>query len=76
MNGATVVNSRKTSTPALDASWSFNGIGDFNGDSKSDLLWRKDSGEMVVWQMDGSTVVSSLNSTPADSSSWKVAGFV
>ena len=76
MNGATVVDRSLTSTPALDASWTFNGIGDFNGDRKSDILWRKDSGEMVVWQMNGSTVVSSLNSTPADSSSWKVGGVV
>jgi predicted nucleic acid-binding Zn ribbon protein len=77
MNGAKVLDSSLTSTPTLDSSWAFNGVGDFNGDGKSDILWRKDSGALAVWQMNGATVVSSsLTSTPADSSSWKVAGVI
>jgi ELWxxDGT repeat protein len=77
MNGAQVVDSSLTSIPSLDSSWTFNGIGDFNGDGKSDILWRKDSVSMFVWQMNGASVVSSSPTTvPADSIGWKVAGVI
>jgi hypothetical protein len=33
---------------------------DFNGDGKSDILWRDTSGNVVVWLMNGGTVSSSL----------------
>jgi phosphodiesterase/alkaline phosphatase D-like protein/predicted nucleic acid-binding Zn ribbon protein len=48
---------------------------DFNGDSKSDILWRSDIGGVSMWQMNGSTVTStSLTSTPNLATSWKSAG--
>ena len=34
------------------------GTGDFNGDGRSDLLWRSDSGALTIWQMNGSQVVT------------------
>ena len=75
MNGAQVVDSSRTSSPLPDASWTLNGIGDFNGDGKSDVFWRNTNNAMDIWQMNGAQVVSStLTSSPADSSNWKVAG--
>jgi uncharacterized delta-60 repeat protein len=75
MDGARVVDSSRTSSPLPDPSWTLNGIGDFNGDGKSDILWRNINNTMDIWQMNGAQVVSStLTSAPADSSHWKVAG--
>ena len=32
--------------------------GDYNGDGKTDILWRNDSGQVGVWEMDGNQIVS------------------
>jgi FG-GAP-like repeat len=48
---------------------------DFNGDGKSDILWRNDYGSIAVWQMNGATVTSgNLTSVPNIDPSWKAAG--
>ena len=48
---------------------------DFNGDGKSDILWRNDFGSVAVWQMNGATVTAgSLTSIPNIDASWKAAG--
>jgi hypothetical protein len=62
-----------------DASWSIAGIGDFNGDGKSDILWRSSNGDLVDWTMNGSQVMASQNVTLQGSpatpdASWSVAG--
>jgi hypothetical protein len=37
--------------------WHVQGVGDFNGDSNSDVLWRQDgSGQVYVWEMNGQQV--------------------
>jgi large repetitive protein len=48
---------------------------DFNGDRKSDILWRNDNGSIALWQMNGSTVAAAnLTSTSTLDPSWKTAG--
>jgi ELWxxDGT repeat protein len=48
---------------------------DFNGDGKSDILWRSDIGGVSLWQMDGATVsTTNLTSTPQLDPSWKAIG--
>jgi FG-GAP-like repeat len=76
MNRDTVVSANLTSTPQLDPSWKTAGTGDFNGDGKSDILWRNENtGEIDIWNMNGSAVLSSaLTSTPSLDNSWKAAG--
>jgi len=32
--------------------------GDFDGDGKSDLLWRTDSGALAIWEMNGTQIIS------------------
>jgi hypothetical protein len=32
------------------------GTGDFDGDGKSDLLWRTDSGALAIWEMNGAQI--------------------
>jgi len=38
--------------------WQIAGVGDFNADAKSDILWRDTDGTVAIWMMDGSTIVS------------------
>jgi phosphodiesterase/alkaline phosphatase D-like protein/predicted AlkP superfamily pyrophosphatase or phosphodiesterase len=72
----TAVTSTATSIPTLDKSWKTVGTADFSGDGKADILWRNDvDGRVVLWTMDGSSVVSSTaTSTPTLAASWKAAG--
>ena len=35
-------------------------VRDFNGDGKSDVLLRHDSGQVVLWQMDGDHIVGDV----------------
>jgi hypothetical protein len=34
------------------------GTGDFNGDGMSDILWRSTSGEVAIWLMNGTQLLS------------------
>jgi hypothetical protein len=45
---------------------------DFNGDRKSDILWRNTDGSVALWQMNSSTATpSSVGSLTSD---WRIAG--
>jgi len=82
MNGSQIASSQTVSlggsavTP--DASWNIVGIGDFNGDGKSDILWRDTSGTLIDWTMNGSQITSiqevTLQGSPAaPDASWQIA---
>jgi FG-GAP repeat/FG-GAP-like repeat len=48
---------------------------DFNNDHKSDVLWRNNDGSVLLWQMNGNTVLSSSPTSIATApNSWKIAG--
>ncbi len=55
--------------------WAFADIGDYNGDGRSDVLWRQTSGLMSEWlgQSDGSMTVHNLAAMVATSGDWFVA---
>ena len=58
MNGATVTSGAPTSWQ-IDNSWQVAGVGDYNGDGKSDILWSQTStGSTYIWEMDGAHVAS------------------
>ena len=47
---------------------------DFNGDGKTDILWRNGfTGENAVWFMDGTTYTGAVY-LPVVSSSWNIVG--
>jgi hypothetical protein len=38
--------------------WHIQDIGDYNNDGKSDILWRHDSGQVYLWEMNGLQVTA------------------
>jgi VCBS repeat protein len=84
VNGNTITDSASVKDSAgnlvqPDASWSVAGVGDFNFDGKSDILWRNSGGSLAVWSMNGSTIASSGLVTSGGravslDASWSVAG--
>ena len=47
---------------------------DFNGDGKSDILWRNDNGSVGIWLMNGAQVVSGPG-IGAVGSDWTIVNF-
>jgi hypothetical protein len=45
--------------------------GDFNGDGKSDILWRNTNGQAAIWELNGSNVISEANVGANPGPSWK-----
>ncbi len=61
MDGATVLSKGPTVSQGADPNWSIVGSGDFDGDGKTDILWRNsvvtntntNDNYVVIWLMDG-----------------------
>ncbi len=53
--------------------WSIAETGDFNGDGKSDILWRDTSGNTAIWFMNGGAIMSSA-SVANVATSWTIQG--
>ena len=53
-----ILSSSQPTGTTLTLQGNYGPLGDFNGDGKSDILWRNDSGQVVEWQMTGSQVQS------------------
>jgi hypothetical protein len=66
--------------PALGTSWTPVAVGDFNGDGKSDVLWRRNDGVNYVWHVDGAVISAGRLSIPSQGTlprvdpGWTVAG--
>jgi hypothetical protein len=37
----------------VDPAWQVKGVGDFDGDGRSDILWRHTDGQVAIWRMAG-----------------------
>ncbi len=78
MNGTTLVEVQFfTPTQVADTNWKIRGVGDFNADGKPDLVWQHQAtGQIGVWLMNGTSLVSAPFFTPAQVSdtNWKIAG--
>jgi hypothetical protein len=72
MNGPLVVGGG--SPGSVPSPWAIAETGDFNGDSKSDILWvNNTSGQLVVWLLDGASVIGS-GSPGSAASPWVIQG--
>jgi hypothetical protein len=60
----------------LDVNWQIAGTGDFNGDGKTDILWRYygAGGYNYVWYMDGVTCVGAAFLPAVPDPDWKIVG--
>lgn len=62
-----------------DPNWQLAGTGDFTSDGKPDLLWRyqgpgTNQGRNVIWQMNGTSFVTSLALPTVSNLDWQVGG--
>ena len=57
MTGASIASSGFPGS--ADLSWTIQGVGDFNGDGKADILWRHSSGLVYIWLLDGTSIIGS-----------------
>jgi hypothetical protein len=71
MNGA--MNTSSLGVGNVPTNWQIVGTGDFNGDGRSDILWRdSNSGGVAMWLMNGVTITSSssVGNVPTN---WQIA---
>ena len=55
--------------------WNAVGTGDFNGDGHSDILFQNTSGQVAIWEMDGTTDRSAAGPVASNPGpSWKAVG--
>jgi len=57
----------------VPAGWSIAGVGDFDGNGKSDILWRNTNGTNAIWFMNGTRLASTAFTATA-SGIWSIKG--
>jgi hypothetical protein len=57
MYGTSLMTSGALGSAPLD--WTIAGVRDFNGDGRTDILWRQTSGVVAMWLMDGLSLIGS-----------------
>ncbi|WP_187293855.1 FG-GAP-like repeat-containing protein [Gloeobacter kilaueensis] len=78
MNGTSYVSTINLNS-VTDLNWRIVGTGDFTGDGKSDILWRYQGGGSKqgfnqVWQMNGTSYVTSISLKTETDLSWQIGG--
>jgi hypothetical protein len=71
MNGTTV-GSGSGGFAVVPNAWQIKGIGDFNGDSKADILWQNTDGTVAMWFMNGTTVGPGSGGFAVVPSAWQI----
>ena len=73
MNGNKLIGGGAVS-PNPGASWFAVGIGDFNGDGHSDILWQNTSWQVAIWEMNGTKIVGGGAVSTNPGPSWYAIG--
>lgn len=74
-NNTVDANGSPADDPAPDLNWRVTGIGDFDGDGFSDVLWRHASGQVAIWFMVHGTHVGDAYPGGTDAGQqWEVQG--
>jgi hypothetical protein len=70
------VDSSYISLSMPDTNWQIAGLGDFNADSRPDLIWRHaQTGAIGVWMLNGATVLGGQSTNPSSASmNWMIVG--
>ena len=58
-------------TVMIEPSRTIQGVGDFNGDGKADILWRHTSGSLYIWELNGPSVIGT-GSPGGASTDWQI----
>ena len=76
MNGTTIASQGAPGTVTPSSGWVIAGVGDFDGNGTSDILWRNTiSGEVYLWLMNGATIASQGDvGVVSPSSGWVIVG--
>ncbi|TMH96357.1 MAG: VCBS repeat-containing protein, partial [Betaproteobacteria bacterium] len=76
MNGLTIASQGSINVVDPTSGWQVQGIGDFDGDGRADILWRNTStGENYIWLMNGLSTASQGSVNFVDpASGWEVQG--
>jgi hypothetical protein len=61
-----VLNANASFVANVPGQWSIELTGDYNGDGMGDLLWRDTSGNVAIWEMNGTTILNGINSFVAN----------
>jgi FG-GAP-like repeat/FG-GAP repeat len=74
VNSGTSMNVASTYELAIDISRGKIPESDFNGDGKSDLVWRNyKTGQNAIWSMSGTTFIEGTFTTPVSDINWSLA---
>ena len=76
MNGTTIASQGTPGTVTPSSGWVIAGVGDFDRNGTSDILWRNTiSGEVYLWLMNGTTIASQGDvGVVSPSSGWNIVG--
>jgi hypothetical protein len=78
MDGSVLVGGTFTNPNGLsDTNWRMVAVADYNGDERPDIVWRHEvSGQVVVWFMDGATLVGGAFTNPSavPDTNWRLVG--
>jgi Ca2+-binding RTX toxin-like protein len=72
MDSATVASEGVIGIVPVNQGWNISGTGDYNGDSKADILWRNNSGLTYLWTVDGLNKLGEGTIRQVDNS-WQIA---
>jgi uncharacterized repeat protein (TIGR03803 family) len=75
MNGTQVTNADAEFAATVPyPMWTVIGNGDFNGDGSADILWRDNSGNLVIWEMMGTQIINPTAEYVGNVSGWSISG--